>query len=363
MTDIPGINGESFPAKSGRSQVLTSPGALMKQYSCPSNIKQFISQKRKEIAKIVNGTDDRLLVVIGPCSIHNIDEALEYANNLSVLAKKYESTLLIVMRVYIEKPRTTVGWKGLLYDPHLNGTNDIEQGLQISRQLLLTINNLQLPCATELLQPMIVHYISDLVSWAAIGARTTESQIHRELVSGLDMPVGFKNGTTGCVKTAVNACLSSLMSHASFSINHSGNIVMHFTPGNDDVHVVLRGGSLSGPNYSAEHILGTRQLLNENHLKNKIMIDCSHGNSLSDGERQKLVIENICQQIAFGDQSIMGVMIESNHVAGRQTFIEGKKDLLHYGKSITDSCLGWEASIIQVELLSNAVTQRRKHHN
>jgi len=303
-----------------------------------------------------------LLVVIGPCSIHNIDEAIEYAKKLSVAAKNYESTLLIVMRVYLEKPRTVIGWKGLVYDPHLDGTSDIEHGLQISRQLLLTVNSFQLPCACEFLQPMIVHYISDLVSWVAIGARTTESQIHRELVSGLNIPTGFKNGTTGCVKTAVNACLTSRMSHTSFSINHSGNIVGHHTPGNDDVHVVLRGGTLTGPNYSAEHVRRTEKLLHESQLKSKIMIDCSHGNCMQDGERQKDVINDVCQQVADGDQLVMGVMIESNLNGGRQVFAEGQKHLLQYGKSITDACLGWDISAIQLQHLSDAVVERRKRN-
>ena len=362
MTDILDIKEESIGKNLVRSQILISPSELLDQYPCPPDMEQFIAQKRKETSEIVNGTNDRLLVVIGPCSIHNIDEALEYAKRLSVAAKTYESTLLIVMRVYLEKPRTIVGWKGLIYDPHLDGTNDINSGLKISRQLLLTVNGLGLPCATELLQPMLIHYVADLISWAAIGARTTESQIHRELVSGLNIPVGFKNGTTGCVKMAVNACLSSQMSHASFSINQTGNIVAYHTPGNNDVHVVLRGGTLTGPNYSAEHMVRTQQLLNENQLKCRIMVDCSHGNSMQDGERQKAVINDICQQVGGGDQSIMGVMIESNLVDGRQVFVEGKKHLLDYGKSITDACIGWEATSIQLQNLSDAVAKRRKYN-
>jgi 3-deoxy-7-phosphoheptulonate synthase len=362
MTDSLDAKEEISPKKSVRSEILPSPGVLIDKYPCPPNIQQFILKKRQEISDIINGTDDRLLVVIGPCSIHNIEEGIEYAKKLSVVAKNYESTLLIVMRVYLEKPRTALGWKGLVYDPHLDGTSDIDHGLNTSRQLLLTINSFQLPCACEFLQPMIVHYISDLVSWAAIGARTTESQIHRELVSGLNIPIGFKNGTTGCAKTAVNACVTSRMSHASFSINHSGNIVSYYTSGNNDVHVVMRGGTLTGPNYSAEHILRTQKMLNENHVKSKIMVDCSHGNSMSDSERQKDVIYDVCQQVAGGDQSIMGVMIESNLVGGRQAFVEGKKHLLEYGKSITDACLSWDMSVIQLQLLSNSVVERQKRN-
>lgn len=363
MTDTLNVKEEIHSKKLARSQVLPSSGVLISEYPCTSILQQFISQKREEISNIMHGTDDRLLVVIGPCSIHNIDEGLDYAKKLSVAAKSYESTLLIVMRVYLEKPRSIAGWKGLIYDPHLDGTSDIDHGLRLARQLLITVNNLELPCACEFLQPMIVHYISDLVSWAAIGARTTESQIHRELVSGLDVPVGFKNGTTGCVKTAVNACVSSRMSHASFSINQSGKIVGSYTSGNDDVHVVLRGGSLTGPNYSAEHIRLAQKLLSESQLKSRIMIDCSHGNSMQDCERQKDVIGDVCQQVADGDQSIMGVMIESNLIGGRQVFVEGKKHLLQYGQSITDSCISWDVTVTQLQILSEAVLQRRKRNN
>lgn len=362
MTNTFDIEQEISLKRSVRSELLPSPNVLISRYPCPPNIEQFISQKREEIANIIHGIDDRLLVVIGPCSIHNIDEGIEYAKKLSAMAKVYNSTLLIVMRVYLEKPRTTVGWKGLIYDPHLDGTSDINHGLQVSRQLLININNLELPCACEFLQPMVVHYIADLVSWAAIGARTTESQIHRELVSGLNIPTGFKNGTTGFVKTAVDACVASQTSHTSFTINHSGNIVSSHTVGNKHVHVVLRGGSLTGPNYSAEHILHSQKLLDERNVRSKIMIDCSHGNCMQDGERQTDVISDVCQQVAQGDQSIIGVMIESNLIAGRQTFVEGNKHLLHYGKSITDSCLSWETSAIQLQLLSSAVIARRAHN-
>ena len=362
MTNTLAVKEETSLKRSVRSELLSSPNVLISRYPSPPNIEQFVSQKREEIANIIHGIDDRLLVVIGPCSIHNIDEGIEYAKKLSTMAKIYKSTLLIVMRVYLEKPRTIVGWKGLIYDPHLDGTSDIDHGLQISRQLLTSINNLGLSCACEFLQPLIVHYIADLVSWVAIGARTTESQIHRELVSGLNIPTGFKNGTTGLVKTAVDACVTSQTSHASFSINHSGNIVSYRTVGNKDVHVVLRGGSLTGPNYSAEHVLHTQKLLDERNVKSKIMIDCSHGNCMQDGERQADVVSDVCQQVAHGDQSIMGVMIESNIIAGRQTFVEGNKHLLHYGKSITDSCLSWETSVIQLQLLSSAVMERRAHN-
>ena len=345
------------------SQILINPGDMIAQYPCPYDVEQFISKTRQEISDIIHGKDDRLLVVIGPCSVHNPNEAIEYAKQLSLVAQNHVSTLLIVMRVYFEKPRTTVGWKGLVYDPHLDDTNNIDDGLQISRQLLLTINSLQLPCACEFLQPMIVPYISDLISWAAIGARTTESQIHRELVSGLNIPIGFKNGSNGCVQTAVDACVASGTAHASLSIDYSGNVVGCYTSGNEDVHVVLRGGSGTGPNYSSKHIVETQKLLNMSHVKSKIMIDCSHGNSLKDGERQKHVIDDICQQVARGDQSIMGVMIESNLVGGRQTFLEGKKHLLKYGQSITDSCLSWDMSITQLQILADSVVKRRNHNH
>jgi len=345
--------------KEERLQMLTSPDAFIRDYPCSIELQRFVTEKRKLISDVVNGIDDRLLVVIGPCSIHNIEEGLEYANKLSEIGKTLESTLVIVMRVYLEKPRTTVGWKGLIYDPFLDGSCDIDKGLQVSRQLLLTINQMGLPCATELLQPMLVHYIADLVSWSAIGARTTESQIHRELVSGLQMAVGFKNGTTGCIKAAVNACVSSQMAQPSFSIDQSGKLIAFHTNGNPDVHVVLRGGTLSGPNYSQEHIRLTQKLLNESRLKSRIMVDCSHGNSLQDCERQIEVIGDICQQVSDGDQSIMGVMIESNLCGGRQVFVEGKKHLLKYGTSITDTCISWDDTHAQLLRLSQAVLQRR----
>jgi 3-deoxy-7-phosphoheptulonate synthase len=363
MTNIVDDSEQTHFKRVVHSQILTNPGDMIAQYPCPHDIEQFISKKRREISDIIHGKDDRLLVVIGPCSIHNISEAIEYAKKLSIIAKKHVSTLLIVMRVYFEKPRTTVGWKGLIYDPHLDDTNNISDGLQLSRQLLLTINSLQLPCACEFLQPMIVPYVSDLISWAAIGARTTESQIHRELVSGLNIPIGFKNGSNGCVQTAVDACVASGMPHASLSIDHWGNVVSCYTSGNEDVHVVLRGGSVTGPNYSSKHVMETQKRLNASIVTSKIMIDCSHGNSLKDGERQKHVIDDICQQIAGGDQSIMGVMIESNLVGGRQTFLEGKKHLLKYGQSITDSCLSWDVSKMQLQLLADSVADRRKRNH
>lgn len=249
LVDIDFEEEETHPKRIAYSAMLSSPTAMLERLKCPLNIKRFILKKRHEISNIIHGKDDRLLTIIGPCSIHNIDEAIEYAEKLSIMAKKYESTLLIVMRVYLEKPRTTIGWKGLIYDPHLDGTNDINYGLKISRQLLIDINSLQLPCACEFLQPLITPYISDLISWAAIGARTTESRIHRELVSGLNMPIGFKNGTSGCVQMAVDACVASQKEHTLFSINHLGNVVCHHTEGNNDVHVILRGVSVTGPNY------------------------------------------------------------------------------------------------------------------
>jgi len=232
--------------------------------------------------------------------------------------------------------------------------------LKISRQLLIDINSLELPCACEFLQPLITPYISDLISWAAIGARTTESQIHRELVSGLNMPIGFKNGTTGCVQTAVDACVASQNQHTSLSINHLGNIVCHHTSGNNDVHLILRGGSVTGPNYSSDHIIRTQKLLDKSHIKTKIMIDCSHGNSMKNYEHQIDVINDICQQMSDGNQTIMGVMIESNLVSGNKKFVEKKKHLLQYGKSIRDSCIGWDTTVTQLQILSDYVLIRRK---
>lgn len=360
MTESSNVNEETQLEQAPLANSLTSPGLMRAEYPCGHHVKQFIATKRREISDIIHGRDDRLLVVIGPCSIHDVDQANEYAQKLSVVAKTFASTLLIVMRVYCEKPRTTIGWKGLIYDPHLDGSNDIDHGLRITRQLLLDINELGLPCASEILQPVIVHYLSDLISWVAIGARTTESQIHRELVSGLDIPTGFKNGSTGSVETAVNACVASQMAQALFTVSHFGNFVAYTSSGNGDVHVVLRGGTLTGPNYSSKHVSQTQKLLNMSEVKSRIMIDCSHGNSMKDGESQKHAIGDVCQQVACGSESIMGVMIESHLFGGRQTLVEGKKHLLQFGVSITDSCLGWDASVSQLQLLSEAVTQRRK---
>ncbi|CAF3376488.1 unnamed protein product [Rotaria socialis] len=354
---------ETHPKRVVYSKLLPSPIDIITQLACPLDIKQFILKKRHEISSIIHGRDDRLLTIIGPCSIHNVDEAIEYAKRLTAVVQQYESTLVIVMRVYLEKPRTTVGWKGLIHDPYLDGTNDINHGLKISRQLLLNINSLGLACACELLQPLITYYISDLISWGAIGARTAESQVHREFVSGLNMPIGFKNGTTGCIQMAIDACVASRMKHSLLSISHHGNIVHCETSGNDDLHVVLRGGSMNGPNYSSEHVMKTRKLLNESHIKTKIMIDCSHGNSMKNVEQQKYVIGDVCNQVAYGDRTIIGVMVESNLVSGSQPLIEGGKHLLQYGKSITDSCIGWDATMLQLQLLSDSVYQRRRHND
>ncbi|CAF0896945.1 unnamed protein product [Didymodactylos carnosus] len=343
------------------STALKSPGVLMKELPCSLSIEQFILGKRQEISNIIHGrNDDRLLVIIGPCSIHNVDEALVYAARLSEQAKLYESTLLIVMRVYFEKPRTTYGWKGLINDPLLDGTNDINLGLKMARQLLLDINRLQLPCSCEFLHPILSHYIADLICWAAIGARTTESQLHRELVSGLPMAVGFKNGTTGNMQIAVDACVASKTGHTYLSPNPYGKIICNGTTGNEDVHVVLRGGSATGPNYSQKHVSDAKHLLERHNIDTQLMIDCSHGNSLKLYENQVPVIQDVCQQIASStERTIMGVMIESNLECGNQLLIEGEKDRLTYGQSVTDSCIGWPQTLTVLQLLSDTVQNRR----
>ncbi|CAF1007791.1 unnamed protein product [Didymodactylos carnosus] len=340
---------------------LTSPNVLLEQLPCPPSMRKFIVDKRQEISNIVHDRDDdRLLVIIGPCSIHNVDEAMVYAARLSEQAKLYESTLMIVMRVYFEKPRTTYGWKGLINDPLLDGTNDINLGLKMARQLLLDITRLQLPCSCEFLHPILSHYIADLMCWIAIGARTTESQIHREFVSGLPMPVGFKNSTTGNIQIAVDACVSSRTGHTYLSLDPYGSIICNTTWGNDDVHVVLRGGSATGPNYSQKHVSDTKHLLDRHKVNTQIMIDCSHGNSLKHYENQLLVIQDVCQQIASStNRTIMGVMIESNLESGNQVLIEGEKDRLVYGQSVTDSCIGWDSTLDVLKLLSDAVRNRR----
>jgi 3-deoxy-7-phosphoheptulonate synthase len=315
---------------------------------------------RAEIHQILTGADDRLVVVVGPCSIHDTKAAKEYAALLKAAKEELKKDLMIVMRVYFEKPRTTVGWKGLINDPDLNYSFDINKGLHIARQLLLDVNNLGIPAATEYLDLITPQYISDLISWGAIGARTTESQVHRELASGLSCPVGFKNATDGSIKIAIDAIGAAMSPHHFLSVTKAGHSAIFSTTGNEDVHIILRGGN-DKPNYDAVNVEMVAEGLESAGLRQNIMIDFSHANCLKQPQRQLVVGEDVSEQIAGGDKRIIGVMLESHLKAGRQDVVAGKE--LVYGQSITDGCLGWEDTLVLLRNLANAVQKRRAVKN
>jgi len=320
-----------------------------------SGIEALITKTRRTVQRIMRGQDPRLLVIMGPCSIHDPQAALEYARRLQEARRRFASTLEIVMRVYFEKPRTTVGWKGLINDPHLDGSFRIDEGLRIARQLLIDINRLGVPAATEFLDVISPQYIGDLISWGAIGARTTESQVHRELASGLSAPIGFKNGTDGNIRIATDAIQAAARSHNVLSIHKNGRVAVVRTRGNGDCHVILRGGTV--PNYDAGSVAATVKVLNEASLPTRLMIDCSHANSCKQPDKQLSVAEDIGRQIANGSRHIFGIMVESHLVAGAQKHVAGKDDPreLQFGKSITDACLGWEDSLRLLQSMSTAV--------
>jgi len=301
---------------------------------------QQVEQHRQAVRAILEGRDSRLLVIVGPCSIHAPRSALEYADRLAALSRKVDDKLLLVIRAYVEKPRTTVGWKGLAYAPHLDGSDDMHAGIALSRGLMLSMLERGLPIATELLQPMAAGYFDDLLSWAAIGARTTESQIHREMVSGMRLPVGFKNGTDGGITVATDAMRSAAHPHRHFGMDAQGHPAIIDTLGNADTHLVLRGGH-DGPNYDAQSIARARQSLAKAGLAARIVVDCSHANSGKDPARQPAVFDDVLAQRLAGDQSVVGMMLEGHLYDGCQAL--GKGDLA-YGVSITDGCLGWETS-------------------
>ena len=323
-------------------------------------MEQLISGTRGNIRKIMQRKDDRLLVIIGPCSIHDPAAAVEYARRLLTQREKYADTLEIVMRVYFEKPRTTVGWKGLINDPYLDESYRIDEGLRIARQLLLEINRLGMPAGSEFLDVISPQYIGDLISWGAIGARTTESQVHRELASGLSAPIGFKNGTDGNIKIATDAIQAAARPHHFLSVHKNGQVAIVETKGNKDCHVILRGGKT--PNYDAEHVAAAAKDLLDAKLDDTLMIDCSHANSSKQHKRQLDVARDIAAQMGAGSQQIFGVMVESHLHDGAQKFSPGKDDpsKLEYGKSITDACLGWDDSLEVLEVLSAAVKASRK---
>lgn len=336
-------------------KVLITPDELKAKLPLENPLRANIKRYRKEIADIVHHRDHRLLVVCGPCSIHDIPAAVEYAQKLQALAEELKDQLYIVMRVYFEKPRTTVGWKGLINDPNLDGTFDVEKGLHLARKLLLDLGNLGLPLATEALDPITPQYLADLFSWSAIGARTTESQTHRELASGLSMAVGFKNGTDGSLATAINALKAASQEHSFIGINQQGQVNLLHTGGNRDGHIILRGGK--APNYQAEFVKQSEQALADAGLEQSIMIDCSHGNSNKDYRRQPIVAEDVLQQIIDGNQSITGIMLESNLNAGNQS-AEQPKEQMKYGVSITDACIDWQTTEALLRKMHNALKQR-----
>ncbi len=323
-------------------------------------IETLVADTRKTIRKIINGKDDRMLVIIGPCSIHDPAAAMDYARRLLPLREQYKDTLEIVMRVYFEKPRTTVGWKGLINDPYLDESYKIDEGLRMARQLLLEINRLGMPAASEFLDTISPQYIGDLISWGAIGARTTESQVHRELASGISAPIGFKNGTDGNIKIATDAIQSASRPHHFLSVHKNGQVAIVETAGNPDCHVILRGGK--APNYDAESVAAACKDLEAAKLPASLMVDFSHANSSKQHERQVVVAEDIATQVRGGSKQVFGVMVESHLCAGAQKFTPGKDDpsKLAYGQSITDACIGWDDSEKVLDILSSAIAARRK---
>ncbi|MFP5506245.1 MAG: 3-deoxy-7-phosphoheptulonate synthase AroG [Gammaproteobacteria bacterium] len=336
-------------------QEVTPPIQLHEAFPVTATAAKTIVSTRKAIHDILTGVDDRLLVIIGPCSIHDPNAALEYAGRLKQLRERLAGDLLIVMRVYFEKPRTTVGWKGLINDPNLDGSFRINEGLRIARKLLVDLNEMGVPAATEFLDLVSPQYVADLVSWGAIGARTTESQVHRELASGLSCPVGFKNGTDGTLKVAVDAIRSASQPHHFLSLTKEGRSAIFSTAGNQDCHIILRGGKQ--PNYDATSVARAVRDLDAAGLHSRLMIDFSHANSLKDHQRQVEVARDVAGQVAAGNRAIIGAMIESHLQAGRQDVQPGRD--LAYGQSITDACIGWDDSVAVLERLAEAARARR----
>ena len=335
---------------------LIPPAILLEEIPITENASNVVSNSRTAVADAIEGRDPRLVIIVGPCSIHDAKAALEYAERLQPLGERYSDHLIVVMRSYFEKPRTAVGWKGLINDPDLDESFHINKGLRIARKLLLDVNDLGLPTASEFLDTQIPQHIADLTSWVAIGARTTESQVHRELASGLSMPVGFKNGTDGNTRTAVDAVLAARSPHWFPSVTKQGVSAIFQTAGNDTCHVILRGGSQTGPNYDAAHVREICERLAAKGLRETVMIDCSHGNSDKDHRRQAIVAASICEQVSSGSWQIFGAMLESNLVEGRQEFVSGGPAV--YGQSITDACISLSDTEPLLERLAKAQQAR-----
>ena len=336
---------------------LVAPDALLEALAADEAVAAHIVQSRRAVEKIIHGGDDRLLVVAGPCSIHDPKAAMEYADKLAAAAETFQSQLLIAMRVYFEKPRTTVGWKGLINDPRMDGSCDINAGLRLAREILLNLNRKRLPCATEFLDVISPQYHADLISWGAIGARTTESQSHRELASGLSCPVGFKNGTGGDIKIAADAVQAAGRAHHFLSVTRAGRSAISATKGNKNCHIILRGGG-GRPNHDSQNIDSAAALLSQSGLPARMMVDCSHANSGKDFRRQPEVAANVAAQVAGGDMRIIGAMLESNLAEGAQEIVPGQP--LTYGQSVTDSCMGWETTAGVLQTFADAVRARRR---
>jgi len=338
------------------TRALPSPAALLVELPKTEAQAEFVTRPRGEIRRVIFTDDRRFLLIVGPCSIHDLESGRDYAKRLAALAREVSDRVMIVMRVYFEKPRTTVGWKGLIMDPHLDGSHDIAAGLRVARSFLRDVLDLGLPTATELLDPITPQYIADLICWSAIGARTAESQTHRQMASGLSMPLGFKNGTDGSIPTAINAIKAAGQPHTFLGINLDGSASAIVTRGNPDCHVVLRGGT-SGPNYLPAHIAQTEQLLAKAGLTKSILVDCSHDNSAKQPERQPEVMRELLAQIKAGNTSIIGAMVESNIGGGSQAFPQ-PKEKLRYGVSITDACIDWDTTASLVREIHRSLAPR-----
>jgi 3-deoxy-7-phosphoheptulonate synthase len=336
---------------------LVSPAEILEDLPLGTEREDAVLAGRAEVKSILDRADDRLLVVVGPCSVHDPEAAVDYGRKLADQASDLRDDLCVAMRVYFEKPRTTTGWKGLINDPHLDGSRDVNFGLHTARRLLLEVTDLGLPIGCEFLDPITPQYISDVVAWGAIGARTTESQIHRQLASGLSMPVGFKNGTAGSVRLAVDAVRAAAAPHAFAGVDVSGTPAILYTEGNEDCHVILRGGR-GAPNYDANSVDGALGQLRDADLAERVVIDASHDNSGKDHERQPAVVSEIANQIAVGGGAIVGVMMESFLVAGRQDLASDEP--LVYGQSITDACMDWDNTVLTLDRLASAVRKRRE---
>ncbi len=336
---------------------LISPAVLAYYLPLTEKASELVANARAQADAILRGEDDRLLAIVGPCSIHDPAAALEYGEKLKAEAERLKDDVFIIMRVYFEKPRTTVGWKGLINDPHLDDSFDINHGLRVARGLLLDLANMGIPSGTEFLDTISPQYIADLIAWGAIGARTTESQIHRELASGLSMPVGFKNGTGGSIQIALDAIQSASRPHHFLSVTKQGVSAIVSTAGNESCHLILRGGK-SGPNYEKSSIAETETMLREQNLPATVMVDCSHGTSMKDYRNQPLVARNLANQISAGSRAIAAVMVESNLEEGNQKLAKNPGELIR-GQSVTDACIGWETTIETLDVLAEAVRKRR----